>query len=279
MLVKKAYFKSSKRCPAKQCLHLVEFVYQVTLNRPRKVNALNKTMWLEIKKSFDELARAKDCRVIVLSGAGEIIYSRRHATGSCSRCPRRRGSQSKDNVQPYCDVSEQHVATLEESRKTVLAAVHSACIGAGVAMITAADMRYCTKDAWFQVKETLEWRQTLVLYKRLPKVIGSDSLARELCYTARRMQAEEALSSGLVSSFREQRKDVGRSFKIAEEIAQKSPVAVQGTKRSLVYSRDHSLKEGLHQITLWNQLMLQSEEFVQATMGQLTKDNVKFSKL
>lgn len=85
--------------------------------------------------------------------------------------------------------------------------------------------------------------------QRLPKIIGSDSLARELCYTARKLPAAEALSCGLVSRVFEDKKSMlDEVLNIAEEIAKKSPVAIQTTKTSLVYSRDHTAQEGLDQL-------------------------------
>lgn len=101
---------------------------------------------------------------------------------------------------PIIQIYQQSVTSLESCNKPVIVAVHSACIGAGANFITAADMRYCTKDAYFQVKEVgIGMAADVGALQRLPKIIKSDSLVRELCYTARKMEADEALSCGLVS--------------------------------------------------------------------------------
>lgn len=101
---------------------------------------------------------------------------------------------------PFIRLYQDSMSSLEQCRKPVIAAVHSGCIGAGVDLITAADMRYCTKDAYFQVKEVdIGMAADVGTLQRLPKVIGSDSLARELCYTCRKLPAAEALDRGLVS--------------------------------------------------------------------------------
>lgn len=87
-----------------------------------------------------------------------------------------------------------------------MTAVHGACIGAGVGIIAAADIRYCSKDAWFQVKETMMGlAPDIGTLQRMPKIMGSDSLVRELVYTARKFQASEALQYGLVSKVFEDR--------------------------------------------------------------------------
>lgn len=103
-------------------------------------------------------------------------------------------------IAPLIKAYQESVSSLELCSKPVIVAVHSACIGAGVNFITAADMRYCTKDAYFHLKEVdIGMAADVGALQRLPKVIGSTSLARELCFTARKCMADEALSSGLVS--------------------------------------------------------------------------------
>jgi len=82
----------------------------------------------------------------------------------------------------------------------VIAAVHGACVGAGVDLVTACDIRYATADAFFQIKEVdIGLAADVGTLQRFPRVVGNDSLTRELCYTARKMAADEALSCGLVS--------------------------------------------------------------------------------
>lgn len=92
---------------------------------------------------------------------------------------------------------------METCTKPVIAAVHSACIGAGTNLIAAADIRYCADDAWFTVKEIdLGLAADIGALQRLPKVIGNQSLVRELCYTGRKMDSKEAFSCGLVGRVR-----------------------------------------------------------------------------
>nr|XP_022912283.1 delta(3,5)-Delta(2,4)-dienoyl-CoA isomerase, mitochondrial-like [Onthophagus taurus] len=177
---------------------------------------------------------------------------------------------------------QESLSAIEKCSKPVLAAVHSACIGAGVDMITAADIRYCTKDAYFQVKEVdIGMAADVGTLQRLPKVIGSDSLTRELCYTARQLHSAEALSCGLVSKVFDSKESlIAGTLDLAKIIASKSPVAIQGTKRSLIYSRDHTVQDGLEHIALWNRFMLQSEDLQTAVAGALSKEKViQFSKL
>lgn len=99
-----------------------------------------------------------------------------------------------------CVIYQDAISSLEKCCKPVITVSHNACVGAGVDLITAADIRYCSKDAWFQVKEVdIGMAADVGTLQRLPKVIGSQSLVRELCFTARKMHSEEAEKCGLVS--------------------------------------------------------------------------------
>lgn len=118
--------------------------------------------------------------------------------------------------------------------------------------------------------------------QRLPKVIGSESLVRELAYTARKMFADEAAQAGLVSRVLQDKETLLKAaLDVAASIAAKSPVAVQGTKHNLNYARDHSVAEGLDYMTTWNAAMLQSEDLRIAAMASMNRKGPApvFSKL
>lgn len=142
------------------------------------------------------------------------------------------------------------ISAVERCPKPVIMAVHQACIGAGVDLITAGDIRYSTQDAFFQVKEVeIGMAADVGTLQRLPKVIGSQSLVRELCFTGRRFEAVEAERSGLISRvYPDKDALVSGALAVAEDIAGKSPIAVQTTKESLVYSLEHTNQEGLDHI-------------------------------
>lgn len=264
-----------------------EFVYHVELNRPKKLNAIDNIMWIEIGECFTELDNDPDCRVIVLSGAGKLFCAGLDLSDAAAQL----GTElaEHDDVARKCKVLsnkikkyQESISSLEKCCKPVISAIHSACVGGAVDLITAADIRVCTKDAWFQVKEVdIGMAADVGTLQRLPRVIGSESLVRELAFTARKMMAPEAKESGLVSSVYEDKDSMMKGvIEMATNIAARSPVAVQGTKRSIIYSRDHTVQEGLDNIRVWNMAMLQSEDFMNATVAQATKSPAPtFSKL
>ncbi|KZC09981.1 Delta(3,5)-Delta(2,4)-dienoyl-CoA isomerase, mitochondrial [Dufourea novaeangliae] len=263
-----------------------QFTYMVQLNRPTKLNAINDVMWKEFKKCVDDLAVESDCRVIILSGSGKTFCAGIDVQDVVNWAPK---LAEHEDIARKCKIVQlmikeyqDCITAIEKCPKPVIAAVHGACIGAGVDMISAADIRYCTSDAWFQIKEVaLGMAADVGTLQRFPKIIGSDSLVRELVYTARKFTASEALQHGFVSClFETEESLLEGSIALANEIASKSPVAVQGSKLSLVYSRDHSVQEGLDHIAMHNQSMLQSEDFANATMSQVVKSEPPvFSKL
>ncbi|NXD74568.1 ECH1 protein, partial [Eolophus roseicapillus] len=179
---------------------------------------------------------------------------------------------------------QESFSVLEKCPKPVIVAVHGACIGAGVDLICACDIRYCSQDAWFQVKEVdIGLAADVGTLQRLPKIVGSQSLVNELAFTARRMMAPEAQSCGLVSRvFPDKGSLVQAAITVAETIAARSPVAVQGTKENLLYARDHSVPESLRYMATWNMGMLQSQDVLtaaQAAMDQKGPEGVPFSNL
>ncbi|XP_052747908.1 delta(3,5)-Delta(2,4)-dienoyl-CoA isomerase, mitochondrial-like [Galleria mellonella] len=252
-------------------------VFHVELNRPDKLNTFNDALWDDLTTCFKALHENPECRVVVLSGRGKHFSA---------------GIDLKSLIKNFTKVNEiddtarkarayagyikryqESISSLEVCAKPVLNLIHEGCIGAGVNVITAADVRYCTEDAWFQVKEVLIGvaGDTGVL-QRLPKVIGSASVARELCYTARKVTAQEALSIGLVSRvFPDKDTALTEVLNIAETIASMSPVAVQAIKQNLVYSQDRTIAEGLEHICLLNAINHQSEDITKAAIAQATK--------
>lgn len=262
------------------------FVFHVELNRPNKLNALSRDMWSELMECFESLSKNPDCRVIILSGAGKLFTAGIDLTSMLQLGQElgeiddisRKGLYLGRLIKLYQD----SISSLEVCPKPVITAVHSACVGAGVDIITAADIRFCTEDAWFQVKEVdIGMAADVGTLQRLPKVIGSQSLARELCFTGRKLGSKEASDCGLISKiFANKELLINGAIELGEEIASKSPVAVQATKKNMIYSLEHTNQDGLDQIREMNQLLLQSEDFLAATAAQLSKgEKPVFSKL
>uniref|UniRef100_A0A2C9JJ34 Delta(3,5)-Delta(2,4)-dienoyl-CoA isomerase, mitochondrial n=1 Tax=Biomphalaria glabrata TaxID=6526 RepID=A0A2C9JJ34_BIOGL len=263
-----------------------QFIKNVELNRPDKRNAMNTTFWKDIYNCFTKLSVDPDCRVIVLSGAGKMftagldLYENeifKSLLSSDSQDSSRKSFKILKGIQEL----QESFNVIEKCPKPVIAAVHNGCIGGGIDMIACCDMRYCTQDAWFQIKEVdIGLAADLGTLQRFPKIIGNDSLYRELAYTGRKFDAEEAKSIGFVSRILPDKNTLlEAAILIAEQIASKSPVAVQGIKVNSVYSRDHGVYQGLEYMATWNSTMLQSEDVGKAVSAAIQKETPVFSKL
>lgn len=268
-----------------------EHVFQVEMNRPDKLNAMNIAFWEELPRCFQQLHDDKTCRVVVLSGAGKIFTAGLDLSSMAEQflASPPSGEEEPDvarkarNLHALITKFQHTFTAIEKCSKPVIAAVHNACIGGGVDMITACDIRYCTTDAYFQVKEVdLGLAADVGTLQRLPRVIGNASLVNELVFTARKMEAAEAHQVGLVSRvYPDKAQMMAGALAVAKQIASKSPVAVQGSKVHLVYSRDHSVEEGLRYMACWNMCMLQSEDLMKSAMSLMAKEKEppKFSNL
>ncbi|KAF6077344.1 enoyl-CoA hydratase 1 [Phyllostomus discolor] len=262
-------------------------ILHVQLNRPEKRNAMNKAFWREMVECFNKIAQDTDCRAVVISGAGKMFTSGIDLMDMAADILQPQGddvARTSWYFRKLIATYQETFSVIEKCPKPVIAAIHGGCIGGGVDLITACDIRYCAQDAFFQVKEVdVGLAADVGTLQRLPRVIGNQSLVNELAFTARKMMADEALGSGLVSRvFPDKDVMLEAAFALAAEISSKSPVAVQGTKINLLYSRDHSVAEGLNYMTSWNMSMLQTQDIVKSVQAAVEKKDLKsvtFSKL
>lgn len=230
----------------------------------------------EITECFQKLSHDSSCRSIVLSGVGKGLTSGLDLSElfSLSNPDTDDVGRKGFHIKKIIDDWQASMSSPEVCHKPVIAAVHGFCVGAGIDLITACDIRYCSADAWFTVKEVdIGLAADIGTLQRFPKIVGNDSLVRELVYTARKFSAQEANELGLVrlmddsiffrgsifSNFNcfhfhlskvlpDHESCVNESLELAKLIASKSPMAVQGSKVNLVYSRDHGVSSGLKYI-------------------------------
>lgn len=169
---------------------------------------------------------------------------------------------------------------LERCRKPVFCAIQGACFGGGVDMAVACDVRYCTADARFCVKEVdLAITADIGTLQRLPKIVGH-GVATELALTAREINGDEALRIGLVSVVEPSVEALERRVaEAATQLAKKSPLAVQGTKATMIHARDHSVPEGLEYVAMMNSARLTSQDLTEAMGAKFERRKPLFAKL
>jgi len=162
----------------------------------------------------------------------------------------------------------------------VLSAIQGACIGGGIDMVSATDMRYATKDAWFSIHEiNIGMTADVGTLQRMPKLVP-EGIVRELAYTGRRWTAEEAKEAGFVNEvFPDHETLLDAVMNVAGEIATKSPMAVWGTKQTMHYTRDHTVADGLEFIANWNAAMFDTDDMAEAFKASLEKRTADYPDL
>ncbi|WFD30716.1 hypothetical protein MSPP1_001740 [Malassezia sp. CBS 17886] len=236
-------------------------VLGVELSRP-PVNAFHVPKWTEMERIF-RFIRVADPSLMDLMTPSEDAA--------------RRGLELRGLIARF----QEAISSIEQCERPVIGVAHSHAIGLAIDILSTVDIRYVAQDTKFSIREAaIGLAADIGTLQRFPKVVGNDSVARELALTARFFDAAEAREIGFVSRVFETREDALRgAVETASQIAGLSPVAVTATKMTLVYSRDHSVPEGLGYMQNLNASMLQSADIGTAVQAALSKTTPTFAKL
>lgn len=259
-------------------------VAHIVLNRPEAFNAMPRPFWNELPAIVNDINDNAKARVIVISSTGK------HFTAGMDISVFTDGegiSAQGGDQYTRAESFRQFVLTLQGTfncldnvRMPVIAAVQGGCIGAGVDMTSACDIRFCTEDAFFQIAEiNIGMTADVGTFPRLCKLIP-EGWVRELAYSGRRLPAEKAKAIGLVNeTFATQEKMLSHVLELAREIAEKAPVAVAGSKRMINHARDHSIADGLDYIATWQAGMFSPPHMMEAFAAKAQKRAPDFPDL
>ncbi|KAL7939838.1 ClpP/crotonase [Trichoderma chlorosporum] len=262
------------------------FVAHVQIQRPDKLNAFSEAMWLEFGRVFQQLSADSDVRAVVLSGAGDKAFtagldvqsaSQDQTLMSDQKDPARKAKGMRAQIEEF----QSSIGAMEKCEKPVICAMHGISLGLAIDIACTADIRICASNTRFAVKEVdIGLAADIGTLARLPKIVGSTSWVKDVCLTARDFSAQEALAVGFMSQVHEgKEKTVEVAVGLAASIAEKSPVAVQGTKELLNHARDHTTVDTLRYTQLWNSVALQGADFPAAILSVLKKQKPAFAKL
>ena len=259
---------------------LDDHIATVRLNRPEKANAMNAAMWKEIRQAFQWVDATPEARVAVLQGEGRYFTAGidlQLMMGLGPQIANECDGRSREALRRVILDMQDTLTSLERCRKPVLAAIHGGCIGGGIDLITCADIRYCSADASFTIKEIdIGMTADVGTLQRLPRLVG-EGITRELAYTGRTFDAAEARGIGLVNRVFDSREALVAGVReIAAAIAAKSPLSIRGTKEMITYAREHSVADGLNYIATWNAAMLMSKDLTEAMTANLAKRTPTF---
>ncbi|KAH6715844.1 ClpP/crotonase-like domain-containing protein [Leptodontidium sp. 2 PMI_412] len=261
-------------------------VAHVEIHRPSKRNAFNESMWVELRDIFHRLSHDPDVRAVVLSGAGTEAFS----TGMDFTTPTARKLLQQQDSDParkavtwrrWIHGVQDCFIAVQQCEKPVICVAHGFAWGLALDLCCLCDIRICSTDTHFSVKEVdFGIVADLGSLQLLPKIAGNLSWAKEVCITARGFRAEEALQMGFVSKVEDTKAEaLTQGLITGELIASKSPIATQGTKEILNYSLDHSFNDALKYTGVWNSVAAQSKDILESLGSGMKDRNPTFEKL
>ncbi len=268
-----------------QSLDLTETdgVLTVTLLGPGKGNAMGPEFWDELPRAMDDINRRPDVRCIVFRGSGDHFSYGLNVVQMMPHLGRMTtGTVVADQRAELMDMIRQMQSgfqKMHESSKPVIAAVHGWCIGGGLNMIAAADIRLCSRDAKFSLREAkLAITPDIGGLQFLPHIIGQ-GLTREMAFTGNDYDATFAERTGLVNHVYDTPEALfDAANTLARQIADNPASAVQGAKRVLNYSMNKSIEDGLQYVAVWNSSQLQSDDFSEAMQATAERRQANFNR-
>lgn len=257
-------------------------VAELQLNRPDRMNTMGPDFFPALRDAVRELDGAGTARALVITSTGKHFsagmaletFAGQGAMLDTS-APRSRLS-FQDSLRRLMDC----FTALDEARFPVVAAIHGGCIGGALDLAAACDIRYAATDAFFCVQEiNIGMAADLGVLQRLQAIMPA-GLARELAYTGERLPADRALACGLVNAVLPDAATLREhALATARKIAEKSPLAIAGSKLALNHARDHGVAASLQQMSLLQSAIFDTGEMAQAIMAWKAKAPAAFAPL
>ncbi|WVF69211.1 hypothetical protein IAT40_003987 [Kwoniella sp. CBS 6097] len=241
-------------------------------------------MWKELRAIVHSISSDPDIRAVVLSSALEKTFTAgldlnaQVELNEPDLDPARKALQLRDHVLDFQDA----ISSIAQCQQPIICAMYGSSVGLAVDIASACDIRLAADNTAFGIFEVnVGLAADIGTLQRFPKIVGNDSLARELALTGRRFDAKEALDIGFISQVVPggRKGVVDAAVEIAKTIASKSPIAVMSTKHLMNHARDHSVEEGLRYTAIWNASMLQSTDTTAAMKGVMEKRAPQFAPL
>jgi enoyl-CoA hydratase/carnithine racemase len=246
------------------------------LARPEKRNALGPAFWNELPQAIGELDADPAVRAVVVAGKGKdftVGLDLKAMSGTLF-------GEQKGRFALLDEIErlQRSISAVAACKKPVIAAIRGYCLGGGVDLATACDIRYASRDAVFSIRETkIAIVADVGTLQRLPAIIGKGHVA-ELALTGDDFDSARAEAIHFVNRvFADGDMTLAAARDLAERIAANSPLAVRGTKQVLEYCEGKSVEDGLAYVATWNAGFLLSDDLNEAMAAFLEKRKPKFT--
>jgi len=232
------------------------------LNRPEKLNAMNFEFWENLPVEIDNLENDPKLKTVIIAGKGKAFTAGLDIMGFMKRIQdetvEMKGVEKREYLYQLILNMQSGFNKIANSKKVYIASVHGYCIGGGLDMISACDIRLASEDALFSLRETkVGIVDDLGSLNRLPNIIGEGE-TRLLAFTGKDIDAKEALRIGLVNIiFKDGDELFEESIKLAKEISRNKKDVLEGVKDVLNYNLNHSAEDGLNYVALRNSSFLE----------------------
>lgn len=250
----------------------VGHIAYLTMNRPEKRNAMDLSFFSEMGNQFKEFDRDPSVYVVVVKGAGKSFTVGLDLIAAGALIEGGGGAAAREELRIKIRDLQEGFNWIEKCRKPVISAIHGHCVGGGIDLACASDIRIATQDAIFSIRETkIAIIADVGTLQRLPYIIGQ-GWYRELGLTGRDFFADEALKMGFITRICEDTNELYQEAdKLANEIAENAPLAVQGIKDVMNYSRDNGVYPGLEYVAQKNAAAVLSDDLMEAISAFMEK--------
>jgi enoyl-CoA hydratase len=263
-------------------LSVADHVAHIQLCRPAELNTMNAAFWTEMVEVFSDIDANADVRAVVISALGKHFTAGLDlAMAANDFTPKKEDAgRAREYLRRKILRMQESFSVIDRCRVPVIAVIQGGCIGGGVDLVTACDMRIGTQNCFFTIQEVnVGIVADVGTLQRIPHLLPQ-GLVRELAYTGRRFMADEALRTGFINRAEaDQDAALAAAMEIAMEIAGKSPLVMTGIKQVLNHGRDHSIDAGLDYVATWNAGMLMSEDLQEAVTATMQKRKASFTNL
>jgi enoyl-CoA hydratase len=253
----------------------------IELHRPEQLNAMNAAFWIELPEIIKALEASGTTRVAVLQASGRVFCAGMDVSMFSGQTALTTNTVAeRENFKQQLLALQRTFESLAQARFPVIAAIHGACIGGAVDLVTACCLRYATRDAFFCIEEiNIGMMADVGTLQRLPKQLP-DAIVRELAYTGDKLFAERAEKLGFVNGvFDSYSTLIEGVHQVAAKIAAKAPVAIAATKQMVSYARDHSVAESFEMLNALQPSIFDAAEVQSALTARRQKEVARFADL
>jgi enoyl-CoA hydratase len=274
-----------------RCFNVViaDGIAHIQLKRGDELNTMVPEFWRELPEIIKDIDVNAKARVIVVSSTGKhfsggmdlSVFTGNQSQGTAAAVSKEERGRTRANLRLGILDIQETFNVLERARMPVLMAIQGGCVGGAVDFASACDCRYATEDAFFVIQEiNIGMTADVGTFPRLCHLMP-EGMVKELAYSGRRLPAKKAMQLGLVNDvFASQDEMLKHVFAIAKDIAEKSPLAVHGSKVMINYARDHSTADGLDYIATWQAGMYNPEvDMRESFVAKAEKRTPKFGDM